>query len=149
MTDIVKTTNSSEWISWITQEAFDICQNAMKLAGGRFGAPMLFGLADDNSTHHANSLVFWTNKNKDQSMNMVRDIVKSQRHVASAILMKSVIVKEGITRPVMTLVVRSKDSPARMLVREIQKDGILGPIENFDGVEGRLTEFWESSVNNS
>lgn len=146
MTTEVKQTTPNEWVAWIIKEAFDIGQNAMRLAGGRFGAPMLFGLADDLSTHHANSLVFWSNQNKDASMKMVRDIVRNQRHVASAILMKSVITKEDTKRSAMSLVVRSKDGVAQMFVREVLSDGLLGPVENYDGVEGRLTEFWEIST---
>ena len=139
-------TTADEWERWIINEAFEIGRNAANLAGGNFGAPMLFGLADDMATHHANGLMFWSNKNKDASMQMVRDIVRNQKHVASALLIRSEIRKDGISRPTMALVVRTKDRPAKMVVREILENGDHGPVETFDDVDGRFTKFWESSV---
>lgn len=141
MEELTKTT-PEEWILWISKEAFEIGANAAKMAGGAFGAPMLFGLSQDLATHHANGLMFWSNSNKDSSMQMVRDIVKTQQHVASAILIRSEIKKDGSSRPSMALVVRAIGKPAKMIVREILEGGELGAVEEYDDVQGRLANFW-------
>ncbi len=144
MAETVTKTTTEEFERWVIKEGFEIGQKAMAQAGGRFGAPILIGLSDDLATHHANGLIFWSSANKDESMRMVRDIVRSQKHVAAALLIKSEVRKEGKARPTMALVVRSKGKPARMFIREILPDG-LGPVEEYADAEGRLTQFWEDS----
>lgn len=149
MTDLPEIADPLLWSDWIIESAFDICSEVLRVSQRRFGVPILFGLSEDG-THHANALMFWSNDNKDKSMELVRNIISSQKHVAVALMALTVINDANGTRQAISLVVKCKYKSARLIVRPIDNDGSLGEPVEYKGVEGKLTRFWnDESVSQS
>jgi hypothetical protein len=141
--DQVEVTDPAEFIRWVRKEAFDLCIKAIAANGGRFGAPLLFGLDKDSSTHHANVMTFWSNDNKERSVELMQNLVESHGYRACAAMFVSELTRDGVSNKSLLLVSKIKDAEPRAFIRVLNEDNEFGEVEEIPQPEGILTKFWK------
>jgi hypothetical protein len=141
-------TTPEEFLKWVGPWALEKAAKVINQSG-EFGRPMLFGLAEDG-THHVSMLAFWSYEDHEESIKLLRKVIRSSKMVAVALLSKGRINHNGEV-PVegMVLVKSSKGGAASMEVYLPLEDssGTIKfadePSEVMEGISGRLTNFWD------
>jgi hypothetical protein len=140
-------TTPEEFLQWVGPWALEKAAKVIDQTG-EFGRPMLFGLAEDG-THHVSMLAFWSYDDHQESMNLLRKVIRSSKMVAVALLSKGRIAHTGeIPVDGMILIKSRRDGVSRMevyLPQETSGKIVFAdePSEVMEGISGRLTSFWD------
>ena len=145
MTTIHETT-PKEFLLWATKSALDLGLKTIQKTG-RFGKPIFLALAEDG-THHISTLAFWSYREAEESMEMLRKLIDTQNAVACVLFSQGRVRRGGeLDREVMVLLKSEKGRGSTMEVYGAitNEEGALlfSEPDIMEDVSGRLTSFWE------
>jgi hypothetical protein len=109
---------------------------------------MLFGLSEDG-THHVSMLAFWSYDDHRASMNLLRQVIRSGKMTAVALLSKGRVAHRGEV-PLSAMVLLKSQRGAKPTMEIYLPQNASGsitfadePSEVIEDISGRLTEFWD------
>lgn len=148
MVNQVNNTTPEEFLNWIGPWALEKAASVINQTG-EFGRPMLLGLSEDG-THHVSVLAFWSYKNQEQSMSLLKQVIAQHKLTAVALLSKGRLNREN-QMPVdsMVLIKCSQGGSPKMeiyLPESLDGDNVKfadKPSEVMEEISGQLTKFWD------